>query len=153
MHGYLRTFTALAALATLAVSACSSSSAGFPSCYGDASGCKVTGGEAANIFYQPQKPFFGGHSSSNAMCGQRAQFAQNRCSAQGVRWVAVPTYHHVFVENLRPAPVQAPITVTPTPVIEPYVPPIPFIEAEPYVPPTQYPSTPYTPQVYQPIRK
>lgn len=167
MHIFMRTFTALASLATFAVSACSSSNTGFPSCYGDASGCSVTG-EGANIFYQSKQQHFGSASSYNSMCGQHVQstrygasrygdnhFSQNQCGSQAVQWVAVPTYQHVFVENLRPAPSTTPEVVTPAPVpiVEPYVPPTPFIEAEPYVAPTQYPSIDYRPEIYLPIRK
>lgn len=171
----MRTFTVLATLATFAVSACSSSNAGFPSCYGDANGCSVTG-EGANIFYQSRQQHFGTASSHNPMCGQQGpyvqnlrygasryghnnfsqnSFGQNQCEAQAVQWVAVPTYHHVFVENLRPAPTTTPDIVTPAPtsIVEPYVPPTPFIEAEPYVAPTHYPSIEYKPEVYLPVRK
>lgn len=154
MQDHLRILTAIAALATLAISACSSNKALFPSCYGDETGCHLTE-EGSNVFYQHENRSFRSQSARQNMCGQHLQFSQNQCGPMAVRWVAVPTYHQVFVENLRPAPQQAPQIVTPSPVatVEPYVPPIPYIEAEPYVPPTRYPSIGHRQDSYLPIRK
>lgn len=139
-------------LAAALISGCSGHS--LHHAQGSSGSCGVQSGctaPAQSSTYEAFGSRYGGGAYQG--CG-----AVEHACGYGVRWVAVPTYHQVYVPQLRPAPVAEPLPVPEMPAPEPiwaaptpepiYTPEIYTPEPPAYVPPTPayYPE----PEVYVP---